>query len=98
WADLRRRNRAEGRAPYAPWNEFERFLTDVGLRPGPGYQLRRLDLNRRSEPGNVHWTTEQQRGHRIRVPVKLGSTVVSVAQAARLVGLPTSVLAYRIRH
>ena len=48
-------------------NDFERFLKDVGKRPGKGYSLDRWpDKYGDYEPGNVRWATitEQNRNRR----------------------------------
>jgi hypothetical protein len=45
------------------WREphgFTAFLADVGLRPGPKYQLDRLDNDGGYEPGNVRWRTKRE--------------------------------------
>jgi hypothetical protein len=49
------------------WREsFEAFLTDMGERPGPHYELDRVDSDGDYEPGNVRWATrsENQRNKR----------------------------------
>lgn len=39
---------------------FQSFITDVGMRPGRGYSLDRIDGTRGYEPGNVRWATAKQ--------------------------------------
>lgn len=43
------------------WAEsFESFFDHIGLRPGPGYSLDRINNDRGYEPGNVRWATASQ--------------------------------------
>lgn len=37
------------------WDSFEQFLTDVGPRPNPKHQLRRLDASRPFSKENAEW-------------------------------------------
>ena len=37
------------------WKKFEGFIADLGPRPGPKYQLTRLDKDDHFAPGNVVW-------------------------------------------
>lgn len=48
------------------WLEsFENFFADVGLRPGKGYSLDRVDTNGNYEASNVRWaTTAEQHANR----------------------------------
>lgn len=48
------------------WLSFDRFLADVGERPGLGYSLDRIDGTKGYEPGNVRWATmrEQNRNRK----------------------------------
>jgi len=43
------------------WRDsFEQFLADVGPAPSPKHQLRRIDMSRGVEPGNVRWVGPAQ--------------------------------------
>lgn len=46
---------------HEPWQKFEEFLKDVGIKPGDGYDLARLDLDKNYEPGNVVWRKSRLR-------------------------------------
>lgn len=52
WKLLRSRN--PGQFP-ATWDGFERFLDDVGARPTPKHQLRRIDATKPYSKTNVNW-------------------------------------------
>lgn len=46
------------------WDTFERFLADMGKRPGPEFSLDRLDPDGPYGPMNCEWTDDQGRTRR----------------------------------
>lgn len=48
------------------WRKFENFLSDVGLRPGPGFSIDRKDNSGNYEPSNVWWTTRKKQNRNTR--------------------------------
>lgn len=79
-------------------NSFERFLADVGPRPGPDYSLDRIDNSRGYEPGNVRWATvtEQIRNRSITVRLTHEGRTQTVAEWAQETGLPLHLIYRRI--
>jgi hypothetical protein len=77
---------------------YERFLADVGPRPGPGHSLERKDVNGHYEPGNVVWATSQQQGRNKRSNRRVthqGQTL-TIAEWAERTGLTVGAIRNRL--
>jgi hypothetical protein len=111
WESMRRRcespvNRmfrhygGRGIAVCQEWRaSFERFLADVGPRPGEGYSLDRIDTDGDYRPGNVRWADRltQQRNRRNNVMLTLNGVTRCEAEWATLLGIGRWVLSRRLR-
>lgn len=45
------------------WDDFDRFVADVGPRPSLGHSLDRVDNDGNYEPGNVRWATAAEQAN-----------------------------------
>lgn len=70
-------------------SDFAAFLAEVGLRPGPDYQIDRRDNNKGYEPGNVRWVTrsEQQRNRRNSTLITYGGETRNLVDWAAKLGM-----------
>lgn len=80
---------------------FEAFLSDMGVKPSPEYQIDRMNPNGDYEPSNCRWVTPAQQGSENRrniCPVKIGGlTFSSRAAACRHYGVSTTVVQERLK-
>ena len=78
---------------------YERFLADVGRRPGPQYTLDRKDNNGNYRPGNVRWATrkEQARNRRNSCWIQCGKERKTLAEWAEITGLKNTTIRGRLR-
>lgn len=79
----------------ARWRKFENFFADMGPRPSPKHSLDRYpDNDGNYEPGNVRWATADEQKHSQIILIILNGKTVSIAEAAKLLGVSYGV-AYR---
>jgi hypothetical protein len=81
------------------WNNFARFLADVGPRPSLKHTLDRYpDKNGDYEPGNVRWATPIQQGRNTRSNRLLTVDGVThcLTEWDEIAGLPTGTIRARI--
>lgn len=83
----------------ARWlNSVDDFIKDVGLCPGPGYTLDRIENDGDYEPGNCRWATKEEQSNNQNRIVKYdyGGEKMSIAQIARLRNMSYSTLFDRV--
>lgn len=51
---------ARGITVCAEWNDFWRFLADMGPRPSPRHSIERNDVDGNYEPSNCRWATQTE--------------------------------------
>lgn len=81
------------------WNSsFENFLADMGERPA-GMTLDRIDVNGDYRPENCRWATplEQASNRRNNRMVEVHGRLVTVSEAARIIGIHHVSMLSRIR-
>lgn len=81
------------------WRSFANFRADMGSRPTPQHTIERIDNDRGYEPSNCRWATrrEQQNNMRRNRYVTLRGERMTVAQAARAVGVCYETMHGRVR-
>ena len=82
------------------WSQsFVAFYSDMGPRPGAGYSIERVDVNKGYAPENCKWATtkEQSNNKRTTVIVEFGGLSMSVREWASRQGIKHSVLYRRLR-
>lgn len=78
---------------------FERFLADVGPRPGPNHSIERINNNGDYTPSNVRWATayDQSNNRRCNIRLDYQGQDLTLAQACRAVGVNYHTAYARIR-
>ena len=81
------------------WLIFVNFLEDVGLRPGNGYTIDRIDNDGHYQPGNVKWSSvaEQNRNRRSNRWITFNGERLIASEWAKRLGLGPDLIQSRMR-
>jgi hypothetical protein len=81
------------------WLSFKNFLADMGRRPGPGYEIDRIENDKGYGPDNCRWATraEQMRNTRRNRFLTLGGISLCIADWAARQSLTTNTIRTRLR-
>lgn len=81
------------------WDDYAAFLSDMGRRPSTRHSLDRIDVNKGYSPDNCRWATKEQQANNTRrsVIVVIRGREMTLAQAARFLGLPYGTVRQRYR-
>ena len=71
------------------------FVEDMGMRPGPGYEIDRIDPGGNYEPSNCRWVTKKENLASRRVGLRGSDS--SLRQTALRIGVPESTIRARLR-
>lgn len=79
-------------------HSFDKFLADMGKRPGPGYSIDRCDVSGNYQPDNCRWATrkEQMRNVRFNRYVTVDGRTTTLAEAVEARGLVYSTVLHRL--
>jgi len=86
---------------HEPWRKaFHLFLRAVGPKPGPNYQIDRIDNKRGYVPGNVRWVTpiHQQRNRSNLRLITFRQQTRCLSAWAESLGISGTALAHRLKH
>lgn len=88
--ELRKHYYSRGIRVCVRWKSFKNFLRDIGLRPGPGYSLDRIDNNKGYSPSNCKWSTrlDQENNKRTNRMITYEGETKTLAQWCRVYKLP----------
>lgn len=80
-------------------NSFEKFLSDMGPRPGKTYSIDRIDNSKGYSKENCRWATseQQQQNTRLNVMITLGSATRSLSYWCKMFGMPHATASSRIK-
>ena len=81
------------------WLIFENFLADMGLPPSQSHTIDRINNDGNYEKSNCRWATKEEQANNRRSSkiVSFEGVDMSVSNVARLCGIPSKSLQYRLR-
>jgi len=79
-------------------HSFENFYTDMGPRPGPGYEIDRIDNDGDYEPENCRWVrrVSNARNKRSNRVLTHNGQSLCISEWAEILGLTESAIAHRL--
>jgi hypothetical protein len=80
------------------WMVFKNFLADMGISPGLGFSIERVNNDGNYEPSNCRWATarEQQNNRKNNHRVTINGKTDTVTQWCRVFGIPPTAVFKRI--
>ncbi|WP_146120432.1 MULTISPECIES: hypothetical protein [Pseudomonas] len=81
------------------WDDFERFLADMGECPGEGFTLDREDGNKGYSPGNCRWATrvQQARNQSTNKLITFRGEALGLSEWAEKLGIKSQTIQNRLR-
>lgn len=77
---------------------FQRFLEDMGSKPGPGYSIERLDNDKDYSPENCKWATKKEQCNNTRHNKRIAfqGEIKTVMQWSELTGIHRTTICNRL--
>lgn len=80
------------------WNEFENFMADMGVKPGPCHSIHRINNDGNYEPSNCKWSekVEQANNTSANRNITFENRTMTLAQWGKTTGLSVATIRSRI--